>query len=102
MVYANEHAVQTRYEARGRESKQIDGEGNEISYTYQSDKLAEVQYPTFSEGYSDDSRDILVQTIQQANERNYIRTQSYDAAGNRTPAHDALGCSDHVYSQRHR
>ena len=95
MVDANEHAVQTRYDARGRVSKQIDGEGNEISYTYQSDKLAEVQYPTFSEGYSYDSRDRLVQTIQQANERNYIRTQSYDAAGNRTAADDAMGYSDH-------
>jgi RHS repeat-associated protein len=95
MTDANEHTTQTRYDVRGRVAKKIDGEGNEVSYIYDERGLAEVRYPSYSEGYSYDSHGRPTQTLQQANDRSYIRGQSYDAMGNRISSSDAMGNSEY-------
>lgn len=87
--------VLRKYPAIALQTKITSGTSRSIPIIQTAYKLAEVHYPTFSNGYSYDSLGRLIQTIQQANEHSYIRSQSYDAAGNHTAANDNSECCEY-------
>lgn len=79
---ANGNKTQTVYDDQGRVQRTIDGENNTTQFSYAQNVLREIQYPTFKDLYDYDNRNRISQTVQQANNRNYIRKRIYDQQGN--------------------
>ena len=90
-------AFMMQYDARGRLLKQNDAAGNVIARTYMTGGngagwISGVQYPTYSESYSYDSRGNLVEKVTHLS-ASKVSSESYgyDVVGNRIRNTDAKG-----------
>ncbi|RZA08500.1 MAG: RHS repeat protein, partial [Moraxellaceae bacterium] len=83
-IDANGNKTRSEFNNRGQLTKSTDGEGNSIGYEYGEFDLARIDYPRYKVFLNYGDQGDLIQSIVQANNRNYVTKFETDAEGNVT------------------